>query len=88
MDTLVNGSELVLRDMAVGEGGRITGFREGASAYRRKLLALGLTKGAAFRVTRVAPLGDPVEITVRGFSLSLRRDEAEIVLVARDTPEA
>lgn len=88
MNTLVDGSELVLRDLAVGESGRITGFQAGASAYRRKLLALGLTKGATFRITRVAPLGDPVEITVRGFSLSLRRDEAEIVLVARDTPEA
>lgn len=88
MDAVVQDMDLVLRDMAVGESGRITGFRDGSAAYRRKLLALGLTKGAAFRVTRVAPLGDPVEITVRGFSLSLRRDEAEIVIVARDSAEA
>ena len=88
MDAVAQDMDLVMRDMAVGDSGRITGFREGAAAYRRKLLALGLTKGTAFRVTRVAPLGDPVEITVRGFSLSLRRDEAEIVLVARDGVEA
>ncbi|MGE4527046.1 MAG: ferrous iron transport protein A [Rhodospirillaceae bacterium] len=74
----------VLRDMAVGDSGRVLGFLEGSSAYRRKLLALGLTKGAAFRVTRVAPLGDPVEIVVRGFSLSLRRAEADIVLVEKE----
>ncbi|MDY0241598.1 MAG: FeoA domain-containing protein [Rhodospirillaceae bacterium] len=72
----------VLRDMAVGESGRVTGFAAGSTpAYRRKLLALGLTKGVQFRVTRVAPLGDPVEIVLRGFSLSLRRDEADIVLI-------
>ena len=72
----------VLRDMAVGESGKVTGFAAGsAPAYRRKLLALGLTKGIQFRVTRVAPLGDPVEIVLRGFSLSLRRDEADIVLI-------
>ena len=87
MTASAQASELVLRDMAVGESGRITGFGAGAPAYRRKLLALGLTKGAAFRVTRVAPLGDPVEITIRGFSLSLRRDEAEIVLVSRESQE-
>lgn len=75
----------VLRDMAVGDSGRVLGFLEGSSAYRRKLLALGLTKGAAFRVTRVAPLGDPVEIVVRGFSLSLRRAEADIVLVEKES---
>jgi len=75
----------VLRDMAVGDSGRVSGFLEGgSSAYRRKLLALGLTKGVAFRVTRVAPLGDPVEIVVRGFSLSLRRAEADIVLVEKE----
>lgn len=75
----------VLREMAVGENGRVTGFVAGGSAaYRRKLLALGLTKGSVFTVTRVAPLGDPVELSVRGFSLSLRRDEADIVLVERE----
>ncbi len=75
----------ILRDMAVGESGRVTGFVAGGSpAYRRKLLALGLTKGSTFKVTRVAPLGDPVEIVLRGFSLSLRRDEAGIVLIERE----
>ena len=65
-----------LRDLTVGETGRITGFDKGSKAYRHKLLAMGLTPGTEFTVTRFAPMGDPVEIRVRGFSLSLRKDEA------------
>ena len=72
-----------LKEMAVGETGRVTGFREGGKAYRKKLLSMGLTPGVEFSVTRYAPMGDPVEIKVRGFSLSLRKDEAELVLIER-----
>lgn len=65
-----------LRDLAAGESGRVVGFEEGSKAYRRKLLAMGLTPGTEFTVTRYAPMGDPVELRVRGFSLTLRKDEA------------
>jgi ferrous iron transport protein A len=74
---------VTLRDLAVGESGRVTGLGVGSSAYRRRLLAMGLTPGTEFTVTRFAPLGDPVQLSVRGFSLSLRRDEADIVQVER-----
>jgi len=47
-------------------------------------LAMGLTPGTPFKVTRVAPLGDPVEIAVRGFKLTLRRDEAAAVRVEKE----
>lgn len=47
---------------------------------------MGLTPGTPVFVVRFAPLGDPMEIRVRGFALSLRRDEARIVLVDRDQP--
>jgi len=78
---------LALRDMAVGEAGRVSGYLEGcAPEYRRKLLSMGLTRGTAIKVTRVAPLGDPVEIVLRGFSLSLRRGEAAVLLVDKDDP--
>jgi ferrous iron transport protein A len=70
-----------LKDLSVGDSGRITGFGEGSKAYRRKLLSLGLTPGTELEVTRYAPMGDPVEIRVRGFSLSLRKDEAASLLV-------
>ena len=75
--------EMILREMGLGESGRVLGFLKGQSDYRRKLLAMGLTKGAEFTVTRVAPLGDPVEINVRGFALSLRKNEADVLRVER-----
>ena len=53
----------------------------GEGALRRHLMDLGLIKGTSFKVVKVAPLGDPVEITVRGYELSLRRDDAESVEV-------
>ena len=61
-----------LQDMAVGETGVVSGYVKGTTAYREKLLAMGLTKGTSFTVERTAPIGDPVEIQVRGFALSLR----------------
>jgi ferrous iron transport protein A len=72
-----------LRQMAVGDSGRILGFGEGGKAYRKKLLSMGLTPGVEFSVVRYAPMGDPVEIRVRGFNLSLRKDEAQAILVER-----
>ena len=72
-----------LQEMAVGETGVVSGYAKGISAYREKLLAMGLTRGTEFTVQRIAPLGDPVEIQVRGFSLSLRKDEASALLVER-----
>lgn len=72
-----------LKHLSVGDTGRVTGFGEGSRAYRRKLLALGLTPGTELTVTRYAPMGDPVEIRVRGFSLSLRKDEAASLLVEK-----
>jgi ferrous iron transport protein A len=70
-----------LKDMKAGDYGRVTGFDAGTPAYRRKLLAMGLTPGAELQVIRVAPLGDPVEVRVRGCSVSLRKDEAATLLV-------
>jgi ferrous iron transport protein A len=72
-----------LRDLAVGETGRVVGFAPGYKGYRRRLLAMGMTPGVAFEVTRCAPMGDPVELRVRGFSLSLRKEEAAALQVER-----
>lgn len=73
----------MLKELTVGDRARVTGFNEGGGAYRRKLLSMGLTPGAELAVTRLAPMGDPVEIRVRGFSLSLRRAEADALVVER-----
>ncbi|SOB93713.1 FeoA family protein [Rhodobacter maris] len=70
-----------LKDMKVGETGRVLGLRPGAGSYRKKLLSMGLTPGALFTVQRVAPMGDPVEIAVRGFRLTLRKAEADAIEV-------
>ena len=73
----------LLKDLVIGDTGRVLGFGEGSKAYRKKLLSMGLTPGVEFSVTRYAPMGDPVEIQVRGFSLTLRKDEAAALLVER-----
>jgi ferrous iron transport protein A len=73
-----------LGQLSVGEKATITGFVDGQKEYRAKLLAMGLTKGIELELTRVAPLGDPLEISLRGFSLSLRKAEASAVLVEKD----
>jgi ferrous iron transport protein A len=75
--------EQTLADISVGEKGMVLGFVKGTQTYRQKLLAMGLIKGSEFEVARVAPMGDPVEIKVRGYNLSLRKDEAKALLVGR-----
>ncbi|NJO14895.1 MAG: ferrous iron transport protein A [Thioploca sp.] len=77
---------LSLRDMILGDKGKVVGFQAGNKSYRKKLLAMGLTPGTEFSITRYAPLGDPVEISVRGYSMSLRRDEAATLLVEKIEP--
>jgi len=72
-----------LQDLGVGDRAQVTGYQEGRRTYRKKLLSMGLTPGAEFSVTRVAPMGDPVEIKVRGFRLSVRRDEAAALSVEK-----
>ena len=65
-----------LADLPAGAAGRVVGYAKPSRAYMRRLLAMGLVPGAEFRVIRRAPLGDPVEIEVLGFLLSLRAGEA------------
>lgn len=74
-----------LKDLQVNQQAKVAHYRvtddPSQKAYKRKLLAMGLTPGTEFTVTRVAPLGDPVEILVRGFKLSLRKDEAAALAI-------
>ncbi len=66
-------------DLKAGQTARITAIGKGDSAYRQRLIAMGILPGTEFTVSRVAPFGDPIEIQVRGFALSLRKDEAAII---------
>jgi ferrous iron transport protein A len=54
---------------------------QGEGPVKRRIMDMGITKGASIFVRKVAPLGDPVEITVRGYELSLRKDDAAMILV-------
>jgi len=74
---------LSFAELQVGDNARVVSYHQLADSYRRKLMSMGLTPGICFRVQRVAPLGDPVEISVRGFCLSLRRNEAAGLQVER-----
>nr|VFK39403.1 MAG: ferrous iron transport protein A [Candidatus Kentron sp. SD]VFK41048.1 MAG: ferrous iron transport protein A [Candidatus Kentron sp. SD]VFK77928.1 MAG: ferrous iron transport protein A [Candidatus Kentron sp. SD] len=72
-----------LGELGIGDQGRVIGYEKDAKTYRRRLMAMGLTRSAEFKVVRRAPLGDPMEINVRGYSLSLRRNEASAILIQR-----
>ncbi len=70
-----------LRDVKVGQTVRVVKLH-GEGALRRRIMDMGITKGAGIYVRKVAPLGDPVEITVRGYELSIRKGDAECIEVA------
>lgn len=67
-----------LKDVKVGETVTVCKV-SGEGAVRRRIMDMGITKGVSVFVRKVAPLGDPVEITVRGYELSLRKADAEMV---------
>ncbi|WP_088226357.1 FeoA family protein [Desulfosporosinus sp. FKB] len=69
-----------LKEIKPGETVIVTAFTV-FGALRRRLMDMGITKGTQIYVRKVAPLGDPIEITVRGYELSLRKDEAQNIQV-------
>ena len=72
---------MTLRDAQVGSTVVVTKI-EGDSAYKRRIMDMGITKGIPVYIRKVAPLGDPVEVTIRGYELSLRKDDAQMVEVS------
>lgn len=68
-----------LKDVKVGETIVVTKLT-GLGAVKRRIMDMGITKGTSVFVRKVAPLGDPIEVTVRGYELSLRKAEAENIL--------
>jgi len=75
--------ECSLSQLTPGQSGRIQRV-EGQPGARHRLQEMGLIRGAAVQFVRAAPLGDPIEIRIRGYRLSLRRQEADGVIVERD----
>ena len=74
-----------LRDAKVGETVKVTKLC-GEGAVKRRIMDMGITKGVDVYIRKVAPLGDPIEVTVRGYELSLRKADAEMVEVEYSRP--
>ncbi|MCI8613904.1 ferrous iron transport protein A [Parablautia intestinalis] len=69
-----------LKEISCGETVKVTKLT-GEGPVRRRIMDMGITKGVEVFVRKVAPLGDPVEVTVRGYELSLRKADAEMIQV-------
>lgn len=69
-----------LKEVAVGETVTVTKL-VGEGVVRRRIMDMGIVKGVEIYVRKVAPLGDPIEVTIRGYELSIRKSEAEHILV-------
>ncbi|MDD6057697.1 MAG: FeoA family protein [Clostridiales bacterium] len=69
-----------LRDIACGQTVKVTKLT-GEGPIKRRIMDMGITKGVEIYVRKVAPLGDPVEVTVRGYELSLRKEDAGMIQV-------
>ena len=70
-----------LKDVKIGETVMVARLN-GAGAVKRRIMDMGITKGTEIFVRKVAPLGDPVELTVRGYELSIRKADAEMIEIA------
>ncbi len=70
-----------LKDLKVGESGVVAKLH-GEGPVKRRIMDMGITKGVEIYVRKVAPLGDPMELTVRGYELSLRKADAEMIEMA------
>ena len=69
-----------LKEVKIGDTARVVKLH-GEGALRRRIMDMGITKGVEIYVRKVAPLGDPIEVMVRGYELSLRKSDAEMVEV-------
>ena len=67
-----------LKDVKVGKSARVVKLH-GEGALKRRIMDMGITKGVEVRIRKVAPLGDPIELTVRGYELTLRKADAEMI---------
>ncbi len=73
---------MTLKNARVGDTVKVLKV-EGTGPIRRRIMDLGITKGVEIYIRKVAPLGDPFELTVRGYELSLRKEDAKMVLIEK-----
>ncbi len=72
---------MTLKDLKPGESGTIVSIGE-KGPMKRRIMDMGITPGIHVKVVKVAPLGDPIEVNIRGYELSLRKDEAQRIIIA------
>ena len=72
-----------IKELKPGDKAVVLGFSGENAVYRNKLLSMGVSKGTEILIVKKAPLGDPVEIEVKGYRLTLRKDEADILNLER-----
>ncbi len=75
--------ELTLNELKIGESGRVIRIEKGIGTLKGKLLGMGAVPGTIIKVEKVAPLGDPIDISILGYHLTLRREEAKKIIVRR-----
>ncbi len=75
-----------LREVSIGETVKVKKLH-GEGAVKRRIMDMGITKGVEIYVRKVAPLGDPIEVNVRNYELSLRKADAEMIEVLEEEPE-
>ncbi|WOO37350.1 FeoA family protein [Anaerocolumna sp. AGMB13020] len=73
---------MTLRDLKPGETGTVVSIGE-KGPLKRRIMDMGITRGVDVKVVKIAPLGDPIEINIRGYELSLRKDEAAQIEVSK-----
>ena len=72
-----------LKDIKVGDSVRVIRVT-GSGALKRRIMEMGVTKGVEISVRKVAPLGDPIEVSIRGYELTLRKEDAEMIEVEQN----
>lgn len=80
---MVATSEILFSQLKPGDSAEILDYRDTDEHYKSKLLAMGLVRGTRLKVLQVAPLGDPVEVSVLSYRLSLRKEEANILVLRK-----
>ena len=77
---------MTLKDLKAGQSGIVERL-EGTGALRRRLIDMGVTPGTRIQIKTIAPLGDPIKVILRGYELSLRRDDAAKIYLCEDEKE-
>jgi Fe2+ transport system protein FeoA len=78
-----NRNQALLSDLRPGDEAAVVDIAA-EGAIKQQLLEMGFTRGARIRIERYAPLGDPMELVVKGYHLSLRKEEAQLIIVGRE----